>query len=390
MYGVAQMENIEFLHVVCADTKNTYGIMSQIHKRQDMSKHRFLITASESCKERFPKLYEFDDNIFMPGGNYITRKVKSVLFFYRMLASAKNIVWHSLFFGTQRYIWLIYFYRRFLKKSIWIEWGADLYNWTFPNNTLRNRIKNYVNKKIRSSFNKVGLIFPVDKEEYIKQFGDRAKFFYTPMPNPRKGDSELIEYIYSLKPRENRNKKIVQIGHNAFTFNNHFYLFDILKQYKNEDVIFFLPISYGIYGINGQYGSKKYYDAVRRFARKLFGKKILIHTENIPFDDYISLLWNIDVAVFDFDRPCGLGTIRILALMEKKIFLPSGTPFYDFLQSIGIPVCDTKRIQDMSYEEFVAPVRYRDNSWIKSYLNNGSVMEHWNNMFEQISLESYS
>lgn len=96
---------------------------------------------------------------------------------------------------------------------------------------------------------------------------------------------------------------MVQIAHNAFTFNNHVYLMNLLKRYAQEDVRFFLPISYGMYGINGQYGSKLYSKTVKRCARQILGDKAVILEKNIPFEQYLKVLWTVDVAVFDFDRP---------------------------------------------------------------------------------------
>ena len=107
-------EKIKFLHIVGPDTKNSYGIMSQIHKKQDMNEHRFLITAYESCKERFPKLEEFDDNIFMPEECPWPRRLRRLLFFYRTLSSAEILVWHSLFFTTQKYMCFLLFFQKFV------------------------------------------------------------------------------------------------------------------------------------------------------------------------------------------------------------------------------------------------------------------------------------
>ena len=126
------MEKIKYLHVVGPDTKNSYGIMSQIHKTQDMTQHRFLIGAAESCKERFPKLKEFDDNLFLPSD---CSKFGRFLFVYRLFSQADVIIWHSLYFATQKFVYFLYIFRKFLKKSVWIEWGADLYLWRINSKT---------------------------------------------------------------------------------------------------------------------------------------------------------------------------------------------------------------------------------------------------------------
>lgn len=378
-------KKIKFLHLVGPDTKNSYGIMSQIHKTQNMEEHRFLITSYESSRERFPKLKEFDDNLYIPKDCSCPKRLHRIWYLYRTLSQADVLIWHSLYFTTQKYVWFLAFFRKLLKKSVWIEWGADLYLWRFPEISLKNKIKNYINGKIRKSFPVIGVTFPVDTLECKRQFGENVRCFYTPLPNPYKGASEQIEWILSTRPvRKKWDRITIQVSHNAFTFNNHFYLLEMLKRFKDENIHLLIPISYGMYGINGQFGSAAYCKAVENFAKQIFSKKVSVLRKNIPFDRYLELLWNIDIAVFDFDRPCGLGTLRILVLMEKKIFLPAGSPYYDYLVSQGLPICDTNKIPEMSYEEFIAPVTYTDQSWVYEYMNNDCVMDHWDEMFHEL------
>lgn len=54
------------------------------------------------------------------------------------------------------------------------------------------------------------------------------------MPNPYKGASQLIETIRAVKPPEGaKYTPMVQIAHNAFTFNNHVYLMNLLKPLRS-------------------------------------------------------------------------------------------------------------------------------------------------------------
>jgi hypothetical protein len=376
------MKNIKFLHVFGPDTKNSYGIMSQLHKTCDLNKHKFLITAYSSCKTRFPKLEEFPDLIFIPeaGGRF-----ERMVFFYKILSESEIIIWHSLYFTTPKYTYFLYMFRKFLNKSVWIEWGADLYLWKYSEKSWKGRLKNKVNKTLREKFRIVGCTFPVDEIEVYHQFGSQVRCFYTPLPNPMKEATGLIDLIISCKPKnENEDSTRIQIAHNSFQFNNHIKIIELLKRYKDNNVRFILPLSYGIYGINGQYGGKLYRDAVIKYAKENLDNKVTILYKNMDFQRYIRFLWKIDIAVFDFDRPCGLGTLRILLLMEKKIFLPSGTPYYNFLISQGLPICDTNKISEMTFEEFIKPVKYTTNKWVLSYMNNDEVIKEWSHMFREL------
>lgn len=70
--------------------------------------------------------------------------------------------------------------------------------------------------------------------------------------------------------------------------------------------------------------------------------------------------------------------------MGKKVFLPADNPYYDFLRSKGIQIFDTNKIVDMTYEEFIEPVKNQDISWIKGYMNNECCLDYWEKMFKNI------
>ena len=121
------------------------------------------------------------------------------------------------------------------------------------------------------------------------------------------------------------------------------------------------------------------------YAKKMFGEKASVMTKNIPFDEYVKLLWKVDIAVFDFDRPCGLGNMRILLYMGKKVFIPGDNDFYKFLTEKGIQVFDTNKIPEMTYEEFIAPPDNTNLEWIRDYMNNDSCIHRWMEMFDKLA-----
>ncbi len=374
---------IEFLHVIGPDTKNSYGIMSQIHKNCDMTKHKFIVTAYTECRNRYPKLYEFEDVMFVP---HEGTRLQRILFFYRLLKSAKHIVWHSLYFTTKKYLYFLYFFKSIQKKSTWIEWGADLYLWEYENPTFKQKILNYIGRKVREGFPNIGVTFPVNESIYRKQFGGEHRFFYTPMPNPMSEATGLLDFIDEQKPEISEKKRpMVQVAHNSFFFNNHIKLLNMLEQYKEDDIQLLIPLTYGFAGINGSFGGKAYLKAVDEYAKKMFGEKASVMTKNIPFDEYVKLLWKVDIAVFDFDRPCGLGNMRILLYMGKKVFIPGDNDFYKFLTEKGIQVFDTNKIPEMTYEEFIAPPDNTNLEWIRDYMNNDSCIHRWMEMFDKLA-----
>lgn len=412
------MEKVKFLSVICPDTKTSYGILSQLISHCDLNQHKFFVTANEDCRERFPKLYEFENLIFLPKTK---NPLKKFVFFYKLLNSADFIIFHSLYFTSAKYRWFYFLFKKFLKKGVWVEWGADLYLWKNPSVSFKAKIKNYMDKVIRESFKYVAFTFPGNDVEFSKQFRPKSKMFYTPMPNPMSSLTGLMDYIDALNPEKQKHKKIVhksqvsitpngdilcnsnygleenmlqkkteyriQVAHNSFSFNHHVKLLNYLYEFEDENIELHLPMTYGVYGINGAFGGSQYVKCVEKYGKKLFAKKLTVITKNIPFEQYVKYLWTVDIAVFDFDRPCGLGNIRILLYMGKKIFLPSNSEFYKFLKDQGLAIYDTNEIPNMTFEEFVKPPKQSDLSWIKDYLNNDSSMAKWQAMFDELEKE---
>ena len=380
----AQHAKLKYLHIFGPDTKNSYGIMSQLYLHLDLTRHRFLIMGSRKNMARFPKLKEFRGLQFIPDVN----PIKKIIHFYKKLTEADVIVWHSLFFPRQQYAYFLALFRHFLKKSIWIEWGADLYLWKYSNQNFKGMLRNFVHRRIREKMRVVGCCFAVDDQEVHAQFGDDVKCFYTPLANPKKDPTGLIDEVEAGKPNmEGKEKPFynVQIAHNSFSFNNHVRLIELMKKFDREDMRFILPLNYGIYGINGQFGGVSYRNTVIKYAENAFkNAKVSVIKKAIDFNRYLGVLWNMDIVVFDFDRPCGLGTLRILLLMGKKIYLPAGSPYYNFLVSKGLPIFDTNKIPEMTFEEFVEPPVYTTKEWVYSYMNNDHVIQYWLDMFEEI------
>ena len=358
--------------------------MQQIYKNCDMSRHQFVIAAYKEAQMRFPKLNEFPNLIFIPdrGG-----KIKRILFFFSLLKNADHIIWHSLFFTTRKYLYFLYFFKSLQKKSTWIEWGADLYSWEINNPNRKQKILNKIGKTVRERFQNIGLIFPIDEIVYRQKYGESHKFYYTPMPNPMKEPTGLLDFIDQNRPQNQTSgrKYLIQVAHNSFFFNNHIKLLNYLEHFKNEDMHLLLPLTYGVSGINGMFGGKQYLNAVKSYAKRRFKEKACLMTRNVPFEQYVRLLWQVDCAVFDFERPCALGNIRILLYMGKKVYLPAGTPFYNFFIEHGIKVYDTNRIPDMTFEEFIAPPEDSNLEWIRDYMNNDSCIKHWQEMFDAIA-----
>ena len=57
---------------------------------------------------------------------------------------------------------------------------------------------------------------------------------------------------------------------------------------------------------------------------------------------------------------------------------------YKYLISKGLPIYDTNKIPEMTFEEFTEPPVYDNKEWVYEYMNNDKVMENWAKMFDEL------
>ncbi|MGI6161404.1 MAG: TDP-N-acetylfucosamine:lipid II N-acetylfucosaminyltransferase [Christensenellales bacterium] len=303
--------------------------------------------------------------------------------FYKLLSQAEHIIWHSLIFKSKKFLLFIYLFRGFLKKSTWIEWGADLYVWQRPGHSLKDKFLNHINRFIREHVKFVGLTFPADEEAFRKQFRSDAKCFFTPLPFAH----NRLELLEKTRPHTKPSGPVrIQLAHNSLQFNNHMAIMEKLERFRGEDIKITMPLSYGAFGIDGRFGGMQYLQSVISCAKDIFGKKAVALLRPLELDNYLRYLWRLDVAVFDNERPVGLANILYMLYMDVKIYLPANTPHYDFFLEQGIDIYDTNAIPDMTYEEFISkPERREVPKWVMDRFTPGEDIKIWDKLFIAIN-----
>lgn len=380
---------MEILHIMSLNERNGYNFFQQLHDAFDLTDHRFIVMRGEGALRSFPKFKEFDCLEFLPkkrNKKSILGKLKRFFFLRRRMRQADAIIFHSLLFLNTDYIYVFALSKRLLKKSAWVEWGADLYNWRYEPTSLKKRLMNYANERIRKNVSWVGMTFDGDYEEYEKQFPDsKVKFFSAPLP---------FDYERGLQLERNRPQNPVrsfpdaplrvQVSHNALQINNHFSSLYSLRHFRGEPLELFIPLSYGSFGVNGQHGGRNYLDKVKKISRRDF-EKVRILDKSLPLERYLKYLWTIDVAVFDSNRPIGLANIHYLLRMGKKVFLPGDSPQYRLYKAKGVRVFDSRLIPFMSFEEFAEPVGEVDpTGFIAEKFEPGKAILKWGALFAEI------
>ncbi len=287
------------------------------------------------------------------------------------------IIFHSLFLNSRKLL--------LLKKSVaakisWCIWGHDLYrNKNYSPSfigkifsyTGARYICNYLADKKVGCFRQIIAGYKADEIEIRKRFGGNIKIINALYPC-----GYFSQDIDRIIHNDNKTRTTVNImvGHCAIPFLQHKKLLDRLLNYKNENICIVLVLSYGI---------EEYRNEVIFYAEKLFGKeKINVITDFLPWNKYIELLNNIDIAIFDYEHQAAFGNIIALSYLKKKIFLSKTGVMYQGLLKEHVDIYDCNEIGYITFSNFCSITKQKNNQYISDLLDKNMVITQWKYVFE--------
>lgn len=361
-----------FLHIIPPSKRMMNSFISEIRNRFRQDDHIFYFI--NHCPASEKSLFDFG-NVYEMNGD---TRFKKAMHLKSMIDKCDYVIWHGMtypirhvFFACQKSI---------LKKSIWLMWGIDLYNWELPNNNYKNRLKNKLNSYWRNNVPIIISLLEADEEYYHNKFpNSKAKFYNIPYPIGIES-FDIMDKLSHWKPRQN-GKICIQVAHNAHPFNNHAEILDMISKYKDENVSIYIPLSYGSDTESG----KKYKNRVIEKTVSLFPNKSFCLHKLIPLNKYMRFLWNMDISVFYAHRQNALGNICRQLYMGNKIFLSPQSPTYAFLKEKGIEVFNTEDIPQMSFEEFSKPsCNTVAKEWVYKTYHPDNVFSLWSDMIVEL------
>ena len=263
------------------------------------------------------------------------RFIKRTIQTLREMDKSKLIIIHSF---TD--IDLLYFCisPHLLKKTVWIIWGYDLYDYRLRKSSISSNVRFFVKRRL------------VKKIPYvISNAGDYKllqKWY---------GTSPKLLQVYSLygngctnvKPhirQTNAGTINILLGNSSTLTNRHIEGLDILSKYKNEDIKIHIPLSYG---------DKEYAKSVEKHAREIFGDKVIILDKMMSPESYNDFLSTMDIAVFNHNRQQGVGNLTYMFQSGVKIFLNDDNPLCEYYAELNLPVNSINNIPEMSFDEFI-------------------------------------
>lgn len=309
------MSKNQVLHIAGCD-KFLPEFVDFIKNNFDFSKHQFILfygMASSKVESR--------ENIYVAASGKLAR-IRAYLKLLNSLRSAEKIMLHGLFdpvlmlfLATQP--WL-------LRKCYWIIWGGDLYGQKLERKKWKWKITEFFKRKI---IPQLGHFITHIKGDYelAQQWYGATGIWHECFIYP----SNLYKE-YTLTPRLHDGVNIL-LGNSAAPTNNHIDALERLRPFVGENIRVYCPLSYG----DANYG-----DQVAATGKAMFGANFIPLREFMPFNKYIELLEEIDIAVFNHNRQQGMGNIITLLGLGKIVYMNSKVSSFRALQQLGIVVND--------------------------------------------------
>ena len=133
----------------------------------------------------------------------------------------------------------------------------------------------------------------------------------------------------------------ILVGNSASDTNRHEFAFNKLSKIGLKDLKVIVPLSYG---------DLEYRDKILKIGKEIFGSNFYPLLDFLPYEDYLNIIYNIDIALFAHNRQQGMGNLIQLLGLGKKVYLNPETSQWKLCQNLGIKVYDINRDIDLNID----------------------------------------
>ena len=225
-----------------------------------------------------------------------------------------------------------------LKKTIWVIWGGDLYDYRERKSSIRSRIQFIVKKQIVNRIPYVVARVP-DYKLLQEWYGSKAKLL---LVEPLYSNGEFESATLTIKKDSSTPIKIT-LGNSATITNHHIEALEILSKFRNEDIQLYIPLVYG---------DMEYAEIVKTRSKEIFGNKVTILDKFMNPDEYNKHLSTMDIGIFNIDRQQALGNISYLLASGAKIYLDSTSPLWEIFEGFNFQVHPVSNIPLEDFDTF--------------------------------------
>ncbi|WP_299791169.1 TDP-N-acetylfucosamine:lipid II N-acetylfucosaminyltransferase [uncultured Shewanella sp.] len=280
-----------------------------------------------------------------------------------------EFIFHSL---LNRRLWLKLLLTNLPKRSSWVSWGADTYQYLINKQDMKQHVARMIHSITCNRMHYVKSLNPGDGK-LINQLLGRKQV--ETLPYPLVG----VEKPETLDSKSHKTQTIL-LGNSAAKSNNHFELLDSIKHLATEDISVLMPLNYA--------GTQDYIHSVITQGNKLFGNKFQPITEMLSKAEYDNLLAGVDITVFAHDRQQGLYVAYYMMLHGKKLFLKASTSTFENFKSYQFDVHSLENLSQLTYEQLkqTDPVKQVTNQNILlENFTEAALARKWHHFFGKLS-----
>jgi len=299
------------LHICCAD-KFIPDFIKFVQTHFDENDHVFIIFGGDLKK------YPIASSFNTWHCNNRTEIFKMMI----VMQSADKIIIHGLF--DNRLVRLLTIMPWLLKKCYWVMWGGDLYHYQLRARGLRSNLNELVRTFVIRRFGHFITHIKGDYELAKEWYGASGQWH------------ECFMYpsnLYKDYPLQTKVHDIIniQVGNSADPSNNHLEVLEKLKSFRDQAIRIYVPLSYG---------DLQYAETIISYGIENFGEKFVPLTDFMPFDKYLDLLAQIDIAIFNHRRQQGMGNTTTLLGLGKKVYIRNDVTPWHFYAKLGVALYD--------------------------------------------------
>lgn len=306
------MEKTKILHLILLD-KFIAPFIDLLETQEGFEDHIFYIRGDERLfpvKRRVNTIFEND----------IPSKILKLRNVLKLLNSADKIILHGLF--DLRVIVLLFFQPWLLKRSYWVIWGGDLYCHQSGERNWKWIVKEFFRRPVIKHMGHLLTYIEGDVDLARRWYGATGQYHECIMYT----SNVYHEYNVPIKTRNTTN---IQIGNSADPGNNHFEIFERLLPFREQDIAIYAPLSYG---------DHDYAQSVVKVGKEFFGEKFRPILDFIPFEQYLTFLGEVDIAIFNHKRQQAMGNIITLLGLGKKVYVRTDVTQWKHFRSQKISI----------------------------------------------------
>lgn len=299
------------------------------------------------------------------GGNvYIAQNARPLAryaWLVKNMNRSNKIILHGLL--DMRALLLLCLQPWLLAKCYWAIWGVDLYIHQFGERTLSWRRNEVIR---RFAISRIGHLITHLRGDY-----DLAQKWY----GAKGAWHDCFMYLSNLHhapaqevaPHDGIN---ILLGNSADASNNHLDALERLRPFADKSIRIFCPLSYG---------DESYAQTISDYGRQVFGDRFIPLLDFMPFEEYLSFLCKIDIAILNHERQQGVGITTTLLGLGKKVYMRRDISSYRMFNDLGVKVFP---IDNLVVDKLTNGDAKINKQIVESHFSRERLIDSWKKIYE--------